>query len=132
MAQKLRAAEIKIKDLTFNNEMFKTSNDMGRAELNKRSNYRDLKERLAWAERSGNVDSTSTELLRLQAALRKENQGLRYQVHGSISIKAIKPSPSSLVSAAALQHHMSASFVPTRAMSLTLRMWRRGGVESEL
>jgi hypothetical protein len=85
MGQKLRAAETKIKDLAFNNDMFKASNEMGRVELkNKNETIDSLEERLAWAERCGSTDSSpaGNDILRLQAALRKENQSLRNQVQG--------------------------------------------------
>jgi hypothetical protein len=83
MGQKLRAAETQIKELKFNNDMFKTSNEMGLAQLkSKNQTIESLEERLTWAQRGANVDPAGADLLQLQAALRKENQGLRDQANG--------------------------------------------------
>jgi hypothetical protein len=79
LSQQLQAAETKMKDLAFNNDMFKASNDQQRAEIKtKNETIESLEERLTWAEREGS-DPIGNNLIRIQAALREENQGLRGQ-----------------------------------------------------
>jgi len=80
-SQQLQAAERKMKDLAFNNDMFKASNDLQRAELQSKTEaLQAVEERLSWAERDSR-EASGNDLMRLQGALRKENQSLRNQVH---------------------------------------------------
>lgn len=82
MSQKLRMAEIKIKDLTFNNEMFKTSNDMGRPELDKRSGHRVLERTIGMGAKKWQCGLYQHRFTATSSCIEEGRSGLREKVHG--------------------------------------------------